>query len=275
MTFEMRVVLGVIAAGAVIAAIYAAVLCRAIRHEGRRRRGGEARIAAQIYARGCWSRWGVTGRDADLSIDAGNYLRGIVDDHPVALPWVSSVMLAGTVLILMVDPVMDDPLLPWTQGLRWLPDWTKMIWLACALTIAIGLPVVMFFLPSRRISRQWLVLHRDGRISGLGGDLPELDPGRPFAAEYRLLAGGLSRWHAVLIVQGDNEVTILLSPDARFWNRWWPFVRQMVPPDACAVVLGAEVGKAVAHLEQHFLPGLSVATGRAAPSGQIKPPGSQ
>lgn len=272
MTFEVRLVLWVIAAGALIAAIYLTILWRALRSEGRRRRGGETRIAAQVYARQCWSRWGVTGRDADLTIDAANYLRGIADDQPVALPWISSIMLAGAVLILMVDPIMDDPLLPWAGGLRWLPDWAKMIWAGTALIVAIGLPVVMFRLPARRISRQWLVLHRDGRIGGLGADLPELDPRRPFTAEYRVLASGLSRWHGVLIAQGDAEVTILLSPVAQFWHRWWPYVRQLVPPTACAVVLGAEAGRAIAHMEQHVLPGLRAAMGQAAPTAQAAPP---
>jgi len=254
MTYEVRIVLALIGFGALGGAVYLAMLMIAQRREQRRRKAGETRIAARIYAPRCRSPLGRNGRDPSPALRAAHDLAGLLHEQPLFAPFVTGVLLGGVVLIAMVDPIMDDPLLwPTTwKGLRSLPGWMKALWLALAILLCLGIPLVMFSLPRKRFSRQWLVLHADGRMTAIGADFPAFDPERPFHASRRIWSTSLSAWHGVLIVQDRVHLAIVLAPVPHVWQRWLPHVRDLVPPDAYAVRVGLEDGPVSAHLIRHF-----------------------
>jgi len=160
-------------ASGLLALLYLGAIHRAAAQERSRRRRGEAQfVAARIFPpRGDAPS---LGGEVTLMI---RRLRGIVDDQPRALPLLAAILAGGLLMILVVDPVLDDPIL--SALTLPLPGWLKGIWVGGILLLVIGHTVWIFLNAPKYLSRQWLLLHPDGTITSRGAALPRFDPALP------------------------------------------------------------------------------------------------
>lgn len=248
---------------AAIGMVYNLVTLFAWRAEQRRRRRGEIRIAARIHEPFCPTRLPChcpirpdgTGRKPELSCHLRETLysaTGVIGNQPIGLPFVTTIALAGLSIILLVDPVLDRSLL-WGGLLpdavrAAIPEWLKWLWIGLSLVLVVALGIASFFLPQMRISRQWLVLNDDGRISALGADFPVFDPRKPFTAQERIW----SDHRGVLIRQDGKELALVIAPLPTVARIWKYDVRIIAPGRAYAVGLSIVTGPVERHLERHW-----------------------
>lgn len=158
--------------------ILAAVAYLALIHLGFwRRRGPIRRVAARIHP----------PREAsDLAWEARSLLRrlaGLATDQPRALPLAAAILAGAALLLLALDPILDDPIL-WGRHVPpgWraaLPGWLKGAWVALMIALVLGHAGWIFLNAPRSLSRHWLLLLPDGAVAAEGADLPRIDPSRP------------------------------------------------------------------------------------------------
>ena len=158
--------------------LLAAVAYLALIHLGFwRRRGPIRRVAARMHP----------PREAtDLAWEARGLLHrftGLATDQPRALPLAAAILSGAAVLLLALDPILDDPIL-WGRHVPpdWraaLPGWLKGAWMALVIALVLGHAAWVFLNAPRSLSRHWLLLHPDGAITAEGGDLVRIDPNRP------------------------------------------------------------------------------------------------
>lgn len=243
--------------------------------ERRRRRGGETRVTARIFRPFCPTRRRCRcpvaadgrGRLAGFRCDAREIAYSLtenVDDRPRALPFVTTIPLAALCLLLVLDPILDVPLL-WGQSLpeavrSAFPEWLKWGWAGLAVLLALALAASAFFLPARRISRQWIVLHDDGRIGARGADFPVVDPRLPFIAESKILADH----RCVLIRQDAREIVLVLGPIAAAAHPPILDIRLFTPVGAYRIGVESGEARVQRHLDRHFLGKRNAASGLAA-----------
>lgn len=163
----------VLATAGGVALVYLAMIHRAAaRQRARRRQGATEHLAARIFA---------PHAQATLAQDATNWLRGLVDDQPRALPLLAAILAGALLLILALDPILDDPMF-FPASLA-LPGWVKGIWAGGVALLVVGHAVWVFLHAPRCLSRHWLLLHPDGAITARGNEggaaLPRIDPTRP------------------------------------------------------------------------------------------------
>ncbi|MGK7867540.1 hypothetical protein [Falsiroseomonas sp. E2-1-a20] len=164
--------------GLLLALAYLGLIHRAAWQARARRRHGQAeRLAARIFAP---HQPGPPGGELRALL---RDLVGIATDQPRALPLAAAILAGGLLLLLALDPILDDPIL-WGARVppSWraaLPAWLKLGWVLAVVALVLGHCVWIFGEAPRRLSRHWLLLHPDGGISAEGADLPRIDPLRP------------------------------------------------------------------------------------------------
>lgn len=251
-------ILVILAAVGVLALLYLGVIhAAAARERARRRRGETQRLAAHIFT---------PHQTVTLAQEAGlllRRLRGLVDDQPRALPMLAAILAGGLILILALDPILDDPMI--FPGTLPLPGWLKGIWAGGVMLLALGHVVWVFLNAPRYLSRHWLLLHPDGAITALDLDLPRIDPARPVQVfdGITMPANGhhTEGWaEGAVLAQGDLVAGFVYQPHppgagdlrrlARTAPGWWRvelapdsatferFLRQHYPPGTRALAPG-------------------------------------
>lgn len=241
----------ILAAILMLAAIlYLGAIHRAAARSRRRHRQGAARhVAARIFPP--HYRPGEAWRFR-------LWLRGLATDQPRALPFLAAILAGGAMLLLALDPVLDDPILlgrlvspTWRAAL---PDWLKLAWVAGMLALVLGHALWIFLRAPRHLSRQWLLLHPDGVITALGADLPRIDPTRPRRSE----AGIVSRLQPDRRAEGavleqDGVVTgFVANPYVPGTGSTRPLA--ITPPEWWRVELAPDPDSVLTFLRQHHPP---------------------
>lgn len=247
-------ILGWLATAGVLALFYLGVIHLAAASERSRRRRGEAQfVAAHIFPPG-------RGR-VSLVNEVALFLRrlrGMVDDQPCALPLLAAILAGGLLLILALDPVLDDPMLfPATLPL---PGWLKGIWAGGVVLLVLGHAVWIFLKAPQYLSRQWVVLHPDGAITARGAALPRLDPALPVRHFEGISMPGPDpqfppRWAAgAVLVQGETVAGFVYFPHPPSPGEMRPLA--VTPPGWWRINLGPEHTHFDQFVKRHYPPGV-------------------
>jgi len=205
-------ILGCLAVAGVLALLYLGVIHLAAASERSRRRRGEVQfVAARIFPSG---RGGIfLGDEAALLL---RRLRGVVDDQPRTLPLLAAILAGGLLLILALDPVLDDSMLfPTTLPL---PGWLKGIRAGGVVLLVLGHAVWVFRKAPQHLSRQWVVLHP---MAPLPRGAPLCSASTPHGRSaisrgFRCPAPTPPRYAAgTALVQGETVAGFLYTPTLR------------------------------------------------------------
>lgn len=189
MTTELRILTGGFLGAALVGLAYVTFIWLSGRKAAAHRRRREARLAVTIRPPRDWSGFGRAAIAPVRTGLPGRLWQGFSDvafHQPLLLPLVTSIPFASLFLLLVVDPVLDEPMI-WAgtlpDGLHaWIPGWFRAAWITTAIVAAISTILWVFWMAPRRISRHWLVLGPDGSISSPGAPMPVLHPSRARAA---------------------------------------------------------------------------------------------
>lgn len=200
---------------AVLAVLRVLALHRAAFAERRRRRLGLGRrVAARIAAPAALGEGALAAEMRHLAPGFGEMLWTIWR----ASAFVAAIIVGGLLVILLVDPVLDEPLFSWSplsaERRAALPDVFRWVWLGLVLGGVVIHAVWVFLRAPALSSRHWLVLHPGGGIEASAG-FPPLDPERPFTACGTLPAAGTARASGFMIEQAGTTVAFDYFPEVR------------------------------------------------------------
>jgi hypothetical protein len=253
-TQPLTILLTLLMAGGILSFLYLAVIHRsAARQRSRIRRGEAQLVAARIFPP--HGEINSLGEEVALTI---RRLRGIVDDQPRALPLLAAIFAGGLLMIPALDLIVDDPIL-FDLGLS-LPGWLKGIWMSGVLLLVLGHAVWIFLNAPKYLSRQWLLLHPDGRIASRGAALPHFDPAMPLQHFEGISMPDpdpeiLPRWaEGAVLVQGETVAGFVYFPFRRGLGELRTLT--ITPKSWWRIELGPDHVRFDKFLKKHYPPGI-------------------
>lgn len=193
------------------------------------------------------------------------WLFGFVTDRPRALPLTAAIIAGGGAIFILLDPLMDKPLLwPRAEGggaLSWLPEIVRIVVAGVIGLSAFANILWVFFAAPATLSWERLVLRPDGRLGLEGCAMPDINPARATFISLSIPSAHGAPAQGVTLEQDGLRFAFdyLGTPSGNMID---PV--PSVPPGWWHIALEGEVDRVDAFLLGHYGPG-SVAYARLTP----------